>query len=152
MPPPNDAPTFSTEIRLIESNRAELRVSDRLAYLLSEAREQYVWGAKAASESQEIIVRLEREIAYRLADLHGDNAQWIVREVSRWGGNNETAIRAIASASPEQKRTFAKLIGGLLTPDSTGTCLAGANRTARSWAGNGIQDLSLLLPTAGRCC
>jgi hypothetical protein len=92
---------------------------DRLVYLLSEAREQYVWGAEAASESQKIIVRLESETAHRLADLHSDNAQWIIQEVSRWGGNNETAIRTIASASQEQKRTFARLIGQLLTPGST---------------------------------
>jgi hypothetical protein len=96
-----------------------LRISDPLGDLLSEAREQYVWGAKAVSESQEIIVRLESETARRLAGLHGDNAQWIIQEVSRWGGNNEKAIRTIASASLEQKQTIAELIGRLLTPGST---------------------------------
>lgn len=119
MPPPNDAPVFSTEICTIEYDRKALRVSDLLADLLSDAREQYVWGAKDASESQEIIVRLESETVSRLTDLHADNAQRIIHEVSRWGGNNETAIRAIASASPQQKHTFAELIGQLVTPIST---------------------------------
>ena len=128
MPPPNDAPAFSTEILLIESDRKNLRVSELLADLLSEAREQYVWGAKSASESQEIIVRLESETARRLADLHGDSAQWIIQEVSRWGGNNETAIRTIASASPEQKQTFAELIGWLLTSGSTEHALRGLTK------------------------
>ena len=73
MPPPNDAPAFSTEILLIESGQKNLRVSNPLADLLSEAREQYVWGAKSASESQEIIVRLESETARRLADIHDDS-------------------------------------------------------------------------------
>jgi hypothetical protein len=119
MPPPNDAPAFSTEILLIESGQKNLRVSNPLADLLSEAREQYVWGAKSASESQEIIVRLESETARRLADIHDDSAQWVIQEVSRWGGNNLTAIRTIASASPEQKRRFADMIGWLLTSGST---------------------------------
>jgi hypothetical protein len=119
MPPPNDAPAFSTEIRLIESERKELSVSDPLADLLSEAREQYAWGAKSASESQEIIGRLESETTLRLADLHGDTAQWIIQGVSRWGGNNQTAIRTIASVLPEQKQMFATLIGRLLKLGST---------------------------------
>ena len=118
MPPPNDAPAFSIEIRLIEFDRKELHVSELLADLLSEAREQYVWAAIAASESHESIVRLESETTQRLAELQGDNAQWIIHEVSRWGGNNEKAIRMIASASPEQKRTYAQLIGQMLIPGS----------------------------------
>lgn len=119
MSQPNDAPAFSTELCLIESVPEALRVSNRLADLLSEARTQYAWGAESASKSQKIIAKLENETARRLADLHGDNAQWIVQEVSRWGGNNRNAIRAIADASPEQKQTFAELIGWLLIPSST---------------------------------
>jgi hypothetical protein len=130
MPPPNDAPVFSTEIRLIESDQNELRVSDLLADLLSGARERYVWGAKAAPESQEVIVRLESEIARRLTDLHGDNAQWIIQEVSRWGGNNETAIRSVAFASAEQKQTFAELIGRLVTPLSPDHALRALSKQA----------------------
>jgi hypothetical protein len=125
MPPPNDAPAFSTEIHLIGSESGELRVSGLLADLLFDARERYVWGARTAAESQEVIVRLENESALRLADLHGDHAQWIISEVSRWGGNNETAIRAITSASGEQKETFAELIGQLATPGSSEHALRG---------------------------
>ena len=97
MPPPNDAPVFSTEICTIEYDRNALRVSDLLADLLSDAREQYVWGAKDASESQEIIVRLESETVSRLTDLHADNAQRIIHEVSRWA---ETTKRPFGQSPP----------------------------------------------------
>jgi hypothetical protein len=128
MPPPNDAPTFSTGTHLIESDLDGFLVSPPLGDLLSEAREQYVWSAQTALESQGNIARLERETALRLADLHGDNAQWIIQEVSRWGGNNERAVRTIASASPEQKQTFANLISQLVTSDSTEYALRALTR------------------------
>jgi hypothetical protein len=89
-----------------------------LADLLLEAREQYVWNARTAKESQKDIIRLENETARRLASLDGENARWIVQEVSRWGGNNERAIRAVASGSAEQNRKLAELISRLLTPAS----------------------------------
>lgn len=119
MPPPNDAPALRREIHVIESCPQELCLSDMLADVLSEARREYAWKAETAAESQEMIIHLEEETERRLKNLDGVNAHWIVQEVSRWGGNNRKAIRAIASASSEQKLELADLIDQLLTPSSS---------------------------------
>lgn len=87
-----------------------------LADVLSTSREQYVWKAESAKESQENVVRLELETARRIADLNGANAQWIALKVSRWGGNRAT--RKVASWSSGQKSRVAELIKRLLIPAS----------------------------------
>jgi hypothetical protein len=118
MAPPNDAPVFGDTIHLVATQTQALGLSDTLADWLSAAREGYVWKATTAKESQGNIIRLEQEVGRRLTKLDGANAQWICREVSRWGGNNEKALRTLANSPSEQNCKFAKLISQLLVPAS----------------------------------
>jgi hypothetical protein len=124
MASPVDAPVFLSAIYLAQLPREGLGVSDKLAELLADEREHYRWRATTAAVSQRNIIELENEVARRIEHLDADKAGWIVREVSRWGGNNQKAAQTLASASSEQNCTFARLIEQLLTPASASDALA----------------------------
>ena len=123
MAAPDDAPVFSSAIYLVRLPHEGWGVSDKLADLLTEEREHYRWKATTAAVSQGNIIELETEVARRIENLNPANASWIVREVSRWGGNNPKALHTLASASSEQNCTFARLIKQLLTPLSATSAL-----------------------------
>jgi hypothetical protein len=66
--------------------------------------------------------------------LDGANAQWILREVSRWGGNNAEALRKLDDRSFEDNCELAKLISQLLMP----TSVKGALRMLAEQLGLGL--------------
>ena len=118
MAPPVDAPAYHSAIYLVQLPHEGWGISDKLAGLLNDEREHYKWNATTAAVSQRNIIELETEIARRIEHLDAGEAGWIVREVSRWGGNNQKALHTLASASSEQNYTFARLIKQLLSPTS----------------------------------
>jgi hypothetical protein len=113
---PVAAPVFDSATYLIKLHHEGWGISDKLAGLLTDERERYSWNSTTAAVSQRNIIELETEVARRIEHLDAGNAGWIVREVSRWGGNNQKALHTLAAASSEQNRTFARLIEQLLTP------------------------------------
>lgn len=123
MEPPVDAPVFPSAIYLVRLPHEGWGISDKLADLLTEEREHYRWKATTAAVSQRNITELEAEVARRIEHLDADHAGWIVREVSRWGGNNQKALHTLASASSEQNCAFARLIKQLLTTASASDAL-----------------------------
>jgi hypothetical protein len=118
MAPPVTAPVFDSAIYLVQLPHDAWGISDKLAGLLTDERERYSWNATTAAVSQRKIIELETEVARRIEHLDAGNAGWIVREVSRWGGNNQKALNTLASASSEQNCSFAQIIKQLLTPAS----------------------------------
>ncbi len=128
MAPPVAAPVFDSGIYLVQLHHEGWGISDKLAGLLTDEREQYRWNATTAAVSQGNIIELETEVARRIEHLDAGNAGWIVREVSRWGGNNQKALHTLASASSEQNCTFARLIKQLLTPVSATDALRGLTK------------------------
>lgn len=126
MPAPNDASVFGSEFHILISEGGALSLSDRLADLFVQARENYAWPKKqSAEDSQKRIVDLEQQVHIWTANVDVENARLIVQEVSEWGGNNAKAKDAIRCVSDEQRQDFSRLIGELLTPSSTKSALRG---------------------------
>src|SRR5688572_13449634 len=65
MVPPVAAPVFQSAISLVQLHHQGWGISDKLAGLLTDEREQYKWNATTAAVSQRKIIELETEVARR---------------------------------------------------------------------------------------
>lgn len=70
------------------------------------------------SAGQRAVLDLEQGVRIRLTDLDAESVMWIACAVSEWGGDNQKAIEVVLTATPEENKHLAELIGRLLSPST----------------------------------
>ncbi len=102
-------------IIVVRERDDKLSLSPALVQLLVEARSDYHWPKSASPQSsQQLILDLEQSVARRLKSLRPDAAHSIIKDVSKWAGNNVKANRAIECAPHETQILMRKAIDRLL--------------------------------------
>lgn len=120
MPPPNDAPSFPSRIKL-SFDSGEYILSASLIDLLITARQNYDWPARTgAAISQSKIIALENFVYSCLTTLTPASAHKILVNVSDWAGNNANSHRQIVAASPMQQVEIKAAVSELFRTASRG--------------------------------
>jgi hypothetical protein len=110
MPPPKDS-DLPAGVHISELPNGTLSVSDKFVELIVASRSNYDWPEDTgAAKSQKTIIDLETKVATRLVQLAPTDAHAIVREVSKWGGNNRDSQAKIDTATPATQALMSSAI------------------------------------------
>jgi hypothetical protein len=100
MAPPNSF-KLPANIYIEQLQAGEIRLSRTLINLLVQHRSKYEWPSGIGKkDSQRKILELENFVSDSMEDLDLDKAHSIVKDISKWGGNNKKSQLKIESASP----------------------------------------------------
>jgi hypothetical protein len=115
MPPPRDS-DLPERVHICELANGTFTISDEFAELIVASRNNYDWPENTGSaESQKTIIDLETNVANWMVQLAPTNAHAIVREVSKWGGNNRDAQARIATATSATQALMSSAIQQIMS-------------------------------------